>query len=248
MVVAAVGTILWLRGGAEPVDIADVSAPTGSTAPAQPSVLRPPQGVYAYEGSGTDRIDKPPKSQAQGPTLPATVTHRAKGCWTFRIDYSTNHWQSWDYCPTDGGLDEVGGTSFQRWDFGAFANETTSTFECDSPTIRADQQPGDTWTQTCTGTSTGVDGTTRSSGPYRYVGPSTLTVGGERVRAFHYVRRRTNSGNQTGTERSDVWFSAETGMPLRNERRLEATSDTVIGTVRYTEDGEFALTALAPVR
>ncbi len=246
VVLAVVVSVRWVQGRAEPVDPDDVANPTGSTRPAQPAVLRPPQGVYVYEGSGTDRIDPPPNQQAQGPTMPAAVTHEADGCWTFRIDYSTNHWQSWRYCPTDGGLDEVGGQSFQRWDFGAFANETTSTFECDAPTIRADQQPGDEWTQSCTGSSTGVDGTTLSEGPVRFVGTETLDIGGEPVPAHRYRRERTTSGNQEGGESIEVWFSAETGMPLRNVRQLEAVSDTVIGEVRYNEDAEFELTSLAP--
>lgn len=245
-IAAAVIAVRWVQGRAEPVDPNDVATPTGSTLPSEVAVLRPPQGVYLYEGSGTDRIDKPPRDQAQGPTMPATVTHESGGCWTFRIDYSTNHWQTWRYCPRDGGMDEAGGQTFQRWDFGAFANETTSTFECDAPTIRADQEPGDEWTQSCTGSSTGVEGTTTSEGPYRFIGTDTLTVDGEEVRAFHYRRKRTNSGNQTGSEVSEVWFSAETGMPLRNERELEAVSDTVIGEVRYTEEGEFELTSLVP--
>ena len=178
--------------------------------------------------------------------MPATVTHEGGGCWTFRIDYSTNHWQSWRYCPHDGGLDEVGGQGYQRWDFGAFASETTSTFECDSPTIEAHQEPGDEWAQRCTGTSTGVEGTTITEGPYRFVGTETLTIGGERVRALRYHRERTTSGNQEGSESSDVWFSAETGMPLRNVRKLEAVSGSVIGPVRYTEEGRFELTSLDP--
>lgn len=246
VVLAVVVSVRWVQGRAAPVDPDQVTTPTGSTLPAEQAVLRPPQGVYVYEGSGTDRIDKPPREQAQGPTMPAAVTHEADGCWTFRIDYSTNHWQSWRYCPRDGGLDEAGGQTFQRWDFGAFANETTSTFECDAPTIRADQQIDDEWTQSCSGSSTGVDGTTVSEGPYRFVGTETLDIGGERVSAHHYHRDRTTSGNQDGSESADVWFSAETGMPLRNSRRIDAVSDTVIGEVGYTEEAQFELTTLTP--
>lgn len=237
----------WIAGTARPVDIDDVTVPTGSTLPPRPAELRPPQGVYDYAGEGTDRLDKPPKSQAQGPGMPATVTHEDDGCWTFRIDYSTNHWQTWDYCTIDGGLEERGGTTYQRWDFGVYVNESTSTFTCeDAPTIRADQSPGDEWTQTCSGTTTGTEGTTHSSGPYRYIGEETLDIGGEPVRAYHYHRSRTTSGNQTGTESSDVWFDAGTGLPLRNERSLEAHTNTVIGDVSYTEQGFFELTDMVP--
>mgnify|MGYP000358957552 CR=1 FL=1 len=248
-VVAVGGTVVavrWVRGTARPVSLEDAHRPTGSTLPANPTVLRPPQGVYRYTGSGTDSLDKPPKSQAEGPEMPATVTHHADGCWTFRIDYSTNHWQSWDYCPHDGGLDERGGTTYQKWDFGVFVNESTSTFTCDAPTIEPDQEPGDTWQQSCTGTTTGSEGVARTVGPYRCLGPETLDIGGQEVEAYRYHRERTSSGSQSGGERSDVWFSAETGMPLRNERRVEARTSTIIGDVSYTEQAEFLLTSLRP--
>lgn len=237
----------WFAGSARPVDVGDVTRPTGSTLPVQQAVLRPPQGVYLYRGSGTDQLDVPPKSQSQGPDMPASVTHRPDGCWTFRIDYSTNHWQTWDYCPRDGGLDEVGGTTFQRWDFGVYVNESTSTFTCvDSPTIKAKQEPGDVWQQSCSGTTTGTEGTTNSAGPYRYVGDETLHIGTERVTTHRYHRERTTSGNQSGSEQSDVWFAADTGLPVRNERRIEARTGTVIGEVLYTEEGRFELTDLSP--
>lgn len=180
--------------------------------------------------------------------MPGVVRHREDGCWTFRIDYSTNHWQRWDYCPRGGGLDEVGGAAYQRWNFGAFTNETTSRFECTAPTIEADQQPGDEWQQACTGVSSGVDGVTKSSGPFRYVGTETISIGGQSVAAHHYRRERTNSGNQQGSEQGDVWFSAETGMPLRNHHEISAKTDTVIGEVHYTEEGDFELTSIEPER
>ena len=238
--------VRWVRGSARPASLSDTRRPTGTTLPSSRTVLRPPQGVYRYTGSGTDKLDRPPKEQAQGPDMPATVTHHPDGCWTFRIDYSTNHWQSWDYCPRNGGLDEQGGTTYQKWDFGVFVNESTSTFTCNSPTIKADQKPGDTWQQSCTGTTTGSEGVARTAGPYRYVGPETLEIGGQRVRAYRYHRERTSSGSQSGGEQSDVWFSAETGMPLRNQRHLEARTSTIIGDVSYTEDAEFRLSSIRP--
>ncbi len=250
VLVAAVVVIvvLWVRSGAHEVDIDDVTAPTGSTTPPAPAELRPEQGVYAFEGSGTDRLDKPPKEQAQGPQVPGTVTHRADGCWTLRMDYSSNHWQSWVYCPrSDGGLDERGGETFQRWDFGAFATESMSSFTCaDAVTIRSGQQPGDSWDQTCSGTSSSSDGETVSTGPYTYVGPATVDVNGHPVSAHRYRRERTMSGAQRGTETSEVWFAADTGLPLRNERSITASTDTVIGEVTYSEDAEFRLTSTTP--
>ena len=240
--------VRWFQGRAKPVDVEDVARPTGTTLPPAPGVLRPVQGVYLYRGSGTDALDRPPSTQAQGPSMPGTVRHREDGCWTFRIDFSTNHWQRWDYCPEAGDLEEVGGAVYQRWNFGAFTNESTSKFDCHGLAIKADQQPGDEWAQSCTGVSTGVDGAMESTGPYRYVATKTLTIGGRQVSAHQYRWERTNSGSQDGSERGEIWFSAETGMPLRSWRDIEATTDTVIGEVTYTEEGDFQLTSLEPER
>jgi len=246
--VAAVVAVRWNQGEAKPVDVADVTSPTGTTLPAKQNVLRPPQGVYLFKGSGTDRIDRPPKEQAEGPSMPATVTHRADGCWTFRLDFSTNHWQEWVYCPKDGGLTEVGGKAFQRWDFGALVNTTTSTFTCKAPTIKAHQRPGNEWRQSCRGVSTGVSGVTRSAGPYQFVGPEIIAIGDEPVSAYRYRRDRTNTGNQAGTEHTDLWFAADTGMPLRSQHTIDTKSPTVIGTVHYTQDGTYQLTSMKPQR
>lgn len=70
--------------------------------------------------------------------MPATVSDEDGGCWRFRIDYSSNHWQSWRYCPrSDGGLDEAGGQTYQKWDFVVLSNEST-------PTLRQRCPPGRT--------------------------------------------------------------------------------------------------------
>ena len=53
-------------------------------------------------------------------------------------------------------------------------------------------------------------------------------------------------GGQSGTERSEVWFAADTGLPLRNERKIDVATGTVIGDVRYTEDASFEATSLSP--
>ncbi len=71
----------------------------------------PTQGIYSYRGSGTEAISVPPKSQSEGPELPGTVIDRPRGCFEFRLDYSSDHWQSWTYCAWHGGL-------VTRWWFG----------------------------------------------------------------------------------------------------------------------------------
>ena len=184
---AATFVVLWRRSGAHEVSTEEArrrfEASSSTTEPPNPEVLRPGAGVYLYHGSGTEQLSLPPKTQHQGPRMPGTVTHRADGCWTFRIDYSTQHWQTWVYCPRDGGLVERGGQTFERWDFVFTTYDSTSTFRCDPPsvTIRATMRAGDRWQQSCRGTSSGTKGVGVTSGPYTFVGADTLTIGGVRV-------------------------------------------------------------------
>ncbi len=245
----AMAIVFWGGSSGRQVTTREVAPRIGSATSLAPqrNVLRPAQGVYLYRGSGTDSLSAPPKEQVQGPDMPATVIHRADGCWSMRIDYHSNHWQRWDYCPRDGGLDEIGGATYQKWDFGVFVSETTSNFECESSvTVRAMQKPGDEWTQTCRGAGGPADEASLTTGPYRFVGPEDLVIGGETVSALHFHRDRTMSGGQRGTERAEVWFSASTGMPLRNERVLDVKTDSIIGEVNYIEDANFELTSLEP--
>ena len=249
IVVVAFGgwfAVRWSSGGARQADVDSARSRLGgaTTVPSVRGELRPAQGLYRYRGSGTDQLVTPPKEQAEGPEMPATVRQQSNGCWTFRIDYSTNHWQSWDYCPRAGGLDEMGGQTYQRWDFVVFVNESTSTFACDSSvTIGATQSPGDHWQQSCA--STGTPAAT-SAGPYTFVGTEQLDIGGQTVMALHYHRERTMTGDQTGTEAAEVWFSADNGLPLRNRRRIEVDTATAIGSVHYVEDANFELESLVP--
>jgi hypothetical protein len=251
-VFAVVGTlafaIKWRDSGARPVSIDAARRRvegTESSVPVRPSTLRPPPGVYQYRGSGTEHLDKPPKSQSQGPPMPATITYRADGCWVFRLDYSTGHWQSWTYCERAGQLDEIGGQTFERWDFVAFKVDSTSTFTCTSSvTIRPTMRAGDHWTQTCTGTSSAVKGVTTTSGPFTYLGDDTVNVGGTKVAAYHFKQLRTLTGSQTGTQENDVWFAKSNGMPLRNDHRNLVKSDSPSGTVTYTESGTFVLQSM----
>lgn len=255
VVIAAIATYLVLlrRVHSEPVSIDEARRRAGAEAlgadqSATGTRFRPAAGVYRYRGEGTERLDKPPTSQSQGPDIPGTVTHLEGRCWRLRVDYNTNHWQSWDYCPTDTGLTETAGSFFQRLDLVVVKVETTSGYACIPPVdaIRPDQQPGDEWTHECRGTSTSASGEVVSAGPYTYLGPEDLDVGESRVAALHYRRLRTLTGGQSGTEDINVWFDAETALPLRNERVISVHSDSLIGGVTYEEKGSFALESLAP--
>ena len=232
---AAVGAIvtflvLWNRVTVQPVSMDTARRRAGldtdSSTPAAPLV--PAAGVYRYRGEGTEELDTPPKSQPQGPDIPGTVTHLDDRCWRLRVDYNTNHWQSWDYCSTGTGLTETAGAFFQRLDLGPFTVDTSSSYTCDPPvdTIRATQEPGDQWRQACRGTSTASDGEVLSAGPYTFIGQERLDIGGRSVAALRYHRARTLSGGQNGTEDVSTWFDVTTGLPLQNSRAITVHSDS----------------------
>ena len=254
LVVVVAFAVMWQRSGAHRVSTAEArrryerSSP--STEPENPSLLRPPAGVYTYRGSGSERLSLPPKEQGQGPEMPGTVTHRADGCWTFRVDFSNQHWQTWIYCPRNRGLVELGGTTFERWDFVFTKYDSTSTFTCApaSVTIRAGMHAGQKWRQSCRGTSSGTKGVSVTSGPYTFVGDDTVVVSGTPVAAYRFRQVRTLSGSQSGHQTTELWFAKSDGLPLRNVRDVTVHTDTVVGSSTYTERGSFQLTSLQTQR
>ena len=206
LVGAGVVAVLWNRSGAHEASTSDARrrfARSSSTELPAQSVLRPRAGVYLYRGSGTEHLSLPPKSQTQGPRMPATVTHRADGCWTFRIDYSTAHWQTWIYCPRNGGLVELGGQTFERWDF--VVHEVRQHLDVH---VRAgvgrdpsdDARPVTSGSRRAPARARERREPRRPPAPYTFVGRETVDVGGTPVAAYHFHQVRTLSGSQTGTQ------------------------------------------------
>ncbi len=66
------------------------------------------------------------------------------------------------------------------------------------------------------------------------------------VPSYHYRIERTLSGSQTGFERYDTWYSVLDGLPMKTDRRVEVHSPSPIGSVTYTEHGNYILTSLTP--
>jgi len=207
----------------------------------------PPEGVYRYEGSGSESLSNPPRTQLEGPLVPGTVTHRPDGCWNFRLDYSTNHWRRWSFCADPDRLVEVGNLVSQRWDFGSFAVENLATMTCDPPGVILEAQMvvGQEWTSECRGGNSQVSGTTISTGRHRLLAIEKLTIGGAEVDASHFRDDRVVSGAQSGTEQFDFWL-AEDGLLLKGVQRISVDSDSPLGKVTYTQESAFTLVRRLP--
>ena len=106
-------------------------------------------------------------------------------------------------------------------------------------------QPGDEWTQTCTGRNNAIAGVTTSTGPMRFVGVEEMRIAGEPVVAFHMQQRRRVTGGQRGTLHADVWFAAN-GLPLRERHTVAVSTSSPIGDIDYDETTDFSLVSLEP--
>lgn len=212
--------------------------------------LQPAVGVYSYHGTGTEKLSLLSTTQNWGPQLPSTVTRDDRGCWKFHLQYSTHHWQDWDYCPREKTLQEVGGRTFQSFDFVAVTVDDDNLFSCTPPgdAIRLDARPGDHWGYSCTGHSKTRDTKATTAGTTTFVRLTTVDVGRTAVPAYEYRIERTITGSQTGSERVRVWYSARDGLPLRIDRTVRVESPSPIGAVTYTEHGTCVLASLEPAQ
>jgi hypothetical protein len=128
--------------------------------------------------------------------------------------------------------------------------DETSHVTCDPPFVAfdPDARPGDTVALHCRGRSetTGTD--LSSDGTTRFIGRESIEIAGTPVPALHYEIRRAITGDQTGDERTEMWFAAADGMPLRNEREITVVSPAPapLDSVTYTERGEWQLDTFAP--
>lgn len=250
-VVAAIAVFvyLWSHSGSHPVSVGEARRrfESGNDAPAAAARFTPAEGVYRYTGSGSESLSSPPKSQQEGPVIPGTVTQLARGCWKLRLDYSSNHWREWKFCVRDDELTGVGNRVFQRWDFVVSKIENRTVMTCAPPSVIlvADPVPDTVWPASCSGTNSAIAGTTVSSGTHRYVGREPVEVGDETVDAFRFRDERSVSGAQAGTETFDFWLAAD-GLPVQGRQRIQVDSDSPIGRVTYTQEGEFALVSRTP--
>jgi hypothetical protein len=247
VVLVGAGTVLWQSASrAHQVSLQQAKRQAGALSGMAGSG-RPAPGVYRYVGSGTEQLSLPPLSQTEGPTIPVTVRLEGSDCFIVRVDYSSHHWQTWEYCRHGTDLWELGGQQWQLWSIGPVNVTSSGTVTCTNTMALATHPSlGQVWSADCSGTNSAVSGTIFSRGTYRFLGDVTLRIGGTSVRCAHYLRLRTNSGAQQGTEHSDVWFDLANGLPVRMVQQLHATTQTSFGRTTYGQSGEFTAASVRP--
>jgi len=210
----------------------------------------PAAGVYRYQGSGTETLSVPPKSQSEGPGVPGTVVYR-DGCFDFRLDYSDAHWQSWDYCVRGGALVSPSRAGYYNWDFVAFHADDTSTFTC-RPSVTAVPAAivkGRSARVACTGRNNHLaTGKVFMDGTSTVARTGTIPVGNQRVPAVLVREHVTFSGGQSGSNLADTWFDVTTGLPLKGTWHTDVSTPSPFGTSTLDAHGDFALSSLTPIR
>lgn len=218
--------------------------------PGDAGLLRPAPGVYRYDATGHERLSLLGVDQPWGSVAPASVVRERDGCWTWRIEYNSAHWQEQRFCPRGDRLLETGGSTYQRIDLGTFSVDEHVDFTCDPPgvALRLEAEPGGSWTQSCTGRSRERGTVVTSAGRNEFVGVERVQVGQDRVAALHYRITRTLSGDQTGAERYDRWYAVTDAMVLRHRGTVRVSSPSPIGDVVFTQSGDLRLADQVPQR
>jgi hypothetical protein len=249
---AGVFALLWVRSGAHELPLSVAYQRFRPDAPGKKyanEALRPEQGVYQYSGSGTEHLSVPLKTQYEGPVIPGTVTYLRDGCWSFRLDYSDNHWQSATYCPRSSALLLTARGGWYRWNFVALSVSDTSTYSCTPAEVAvpAVLVVGERHSFSCRGSNHPLSiPPVTMSGWVEYLGSSSVVVQGHRLQALHLKEVATFSGGQTGTNVADTWFELATGLPLRGTWSTTVRTASPLGTSTLTASGRFSLSSFTP--
>jgi len=253
LLVLALGAALWYFVGREAaVQLSDDEALTefraggGAAAMTDDAPGRPPAGVYAAIASGTESIGLPGFDEQLGPNAPVTITHGEGGCYTFRADFNSQHWRSWTFCPTE--TAEISLVELQSWTARRAPGldlDTLTIYTCDpAPDIRwQGSVAGETRSGACSGRSDLDEDATLDAAEVEVLGGATAEVGGTTVDVERVRIEDTFSGAQTGYERGEWWFDAESGLPVK----VVIEADLSGGAGSYSEEFVLELSTLVPV-
>jgi len=210
------------------------------TDPAAADPALPPPGVYQYRTTGGERLSVADISRPFPATTPMVVTDSR--CATMTWEPLEQHREGLVVCA--GGSGALAITSVPTEEEIA-GTRTTDDLRCPARTylVPPDATAGDRWRSVCHGS----DDTVAVSG--EVVGPSTVTIDGRRVPAWHTELGLAYSGSQSGSNPNQYWISSRNGMVLRQRESVSVSERSgPFGSVHYSEQMTITLTSLRPAR
>jgi hypothetical protein len=201
--------------------------------------LLPAAGVYRYRTTGTEAL-----SIGVSRTFPSTTAMvvTVGVCADLVWEPFVQHVEGMTECPTaDGGL-RISGTSTVEAVAGV---RTTSVVRCpgDAYLVPPDLGPGGRWSAACRspGEEVALSG--------RYVGVTSVPVGGRPVPVVHVRVDVTYAGAVSGDSPTDYWVTWPGGVVVRQQETAELSQRSgPLGSVRYTERASLELDSLVPER
>ena len=240
MLAVAIAAV-WLvafRDTAEPVTVGEAVASFREETEPSPAESPIPEGVYVYATAGFEKTDALTGVTHRYPKR-STITIRATGCgvsllWRVLKGRTTE----WIYCSTPGGWELA--SQDERHTF--FGRSEPTTYLCTDVPIRPAAGSVTRWSVVCS------TDTSEERGAGSVVGREPIRVGGQTVSTEHVRRTSTFSGDIRGSSRHDIWFDADSGVPVRIVMVSRTTNDSPVGDVHYEERVTLRLTSLTPRR
>jgi hypothetical protein len=236
MVAAADLFLLWGRTLATPVE-ADTAAARYLIAPPPAGGLpgpRPPAGVYRYQTSGYERVDRFGAERAYPAETVRVISWRGGCRWRETVPIFTQHVETYDFCATGTDADDFAYSTSLTY----FLVPGVQRFAC-APVGRrllAGQAPGSSRTWRC------VEGTSVSANTTVHVGPETVQTGAGPVATRHVRLLTALSGQSEGGAVRDLWL-APNGLVVKEERQVALrVRSGFVGLLAYEERASFLLT------
>jgi len=235
--------------GLRPAGSSGTASSTGGP-PAAAPWGSPAEGTYSYSVTGGDNLRGPfPLSTTYGPTATVNVRHRGATCFAMTIIVRSGYDESMEMCLHGVDVAQESGVRTQNFPFITGAT-TALTCAPGDVYLTPAPSPGQVWTHDCAGKNKdgkSGDSEFRTTGPYRFAGKESLSVGGRDVSVMHYHDEREVTGSQTGTNVADWYFAVDSGLLVRLTRKIDIEYRApFIGLVNYLETMEMTLTSTSP--
>jgi hypothetical protein len=217
--------------------VADFSHGEHMTAPPLPAA-----GVYVYDTTGSERVDRLSIHRAYPPVTTRTVRASGGAC-GYREDVTVfrEHVEVYEVCHEGADVRDV---SFEtRLTYYFVTTRTVLRCGRGGTRIAAGMSPGETTSYECSG-----DGVTATV-TVTYGGPGITTVDGLDTPCRAVTLVTVLRGSTTGGARRALCVDERTGLVLTEERSVGVvTRDRFVGRVAYSEQATFRLRSLVPER